>query len=135
MIFGEILSELRKDRGMTQQDLANQLSVSVHTISSYERNLILPSDEIKIQIAKLFNVSLDYLFGVTPNPSKIEDVDSSVIILKDIPKRALYDIELYINKVKEKYKFWIGIFLLYRKLDYESINLDSKIVYLFCVSP
>lgn len=105
MIFGEILSELRKDRGMTQQDLANQLSVSVHTISSYERNLILPSDEIKIQIAKLFNVSLDYLFGVTPNPSKIEDVDSSVIILKDIPKRALYDIELYINKVKEKYKF------------------------------
>ena len=105
MIFGEILSELRKDRGLTQQDLANQLSVSVHTISSYERNLILPSDEIKIQIAKLFNVSLDYLFGVTPNPSKIEDVDSSVIILKDIPKRALYDIELYINKVKEKYKF------------------------------
>ena len=105
MIFGEILSELRKDRGMTQQDLANQLSVSVHTISSYERNLILPSDEIKIQIAKLFNVSLDYLFGVTTNPSKIEDVDSSVIILKDIPKRALYDIELYINKVKEKYKF------------------------------
>ena len=105
MIFGEILSELRKDHGMTQQDLANQLSVSVHTISSYERNLSLPSDEIKIQIAKMFDVSLDYLFGVTSNPSKIEDIDSSVIILKDIPKRALREIELCINKIKEKYKF------------------------------
>lgn len=105
MIFGEILSELRKDYGMTQQDLANQLSVSVHTISSYERNLILPSDEVKIQIAKIFNVSLDYLFGITSNPSKIEDVDSSIIILKNIPKRALNDIELYMNKIREKYKF------------------------------
>lgn len=105
MLFGEILSELRKDNGLTQQDLANRLSVSVHTISSYERNLILPSDEIKIQIAKMFNVSLDYLFGITLNPSKVEDVDSKIIILKNIPKRALNDIELYVSKIKEKYRF------------------------------
>ena len=105
MIFGEMLSELRKDRGMTQKDLANQLSVSVHTFSSYERNLILPSDEIKIQIAKIFNVSLDYLFGITSNSSKIDDIDSQVIILKNVPKRALNDIELCMNKIREKYKF------------------------------
>lgn len=36
-MFGELLRELRRDRGMTQSDLARELSFTPMTISSYER--------------------------------------------------------------------------------------------------
>ena len=39
---GERLSELRKDKGLTQKDLAKILSVSENSISLYERNIITP---------------------------------------------------------------------------------------------
>lgn len=42
-MFGELLRELRKDRGMTQADLARELSFAPLTISAYERGLCVPS--------------------------------------------------------------------------------------------
>lgn len=45
---GERLSELRKDRGVTQQQLAAALSVSSNTISAYERGINEPDDRMKI---------------------------------------------------------------------------------------
>ena len=60
---GERLSDLRKDRGLTQKDLAKIIGVSENSISMYERNLNSPDDKIKVKIAKYFNISLDYLLG------------------------------------------------------------------------
>ena len=62
-MLGERLQELRKDHGLSQQDLADKLNVSIHTISSYERNRSAPDDTMKMEIAKLFDISLDYLLG------------------------------------------------------------------------
>lgn len=63
-MLGERLQEIRKDHGLSQQQLADRLHVSIHTISSYERNCSAPDDATKIKIAKLFNISLDYLLGL-----------------------------------------------------------------------
>ena len=63
-MLGERLQELRKDHGLSQQDLADKLNVSIHTISSYERNRSAPDDKTKMEIAKLFDISLDYLLDV-----------------------------------------------------------------------
>jgi len=78
---GEVLAELRKDSGMSQKELGKVLSVSSTTISAYERNKTSPSDEIKIEIAKLFNVSLDYLLGVSKE--KIELNWQNVLVLHE----------------------------------------------------
>ena len=67
-MLGEILRELRKDRGMTQSDLAELLSLSPLTISAYECGRSSPDDDVKIKIAKIFNVSLDYLLGLIREP-------------------------------------------------------------------
>lgn len=40
--FGELLAELRKDRSMTQHELADVLHVSVGTISNYEKSVHFP---------------------------------------------------------------------------------------------
>ena len=60
-MIGERLLDLRKDAGLTQDELAAILRINKHSISSYEREKSEPPDAIKIEIAKYFNVSIDYL--------------------------------------------------------------------------
>lgn len=69
---GERLSELRRDRGMTQKELGEILSVSKYTISSYENGKTSPDDENKKLLAKTFGVSLDYLMGLIDEPFPYE---------------------------------------------------------------
>lgn len=64
MIVGERLKELRKDKGLTQGDLAKVLGVKRTTVSAWENETSAPSDELKVELAKYFNVSLDYLMGL-----------------------------------------------------------------------
>ena len=68
-MIGERLYDLRKDAGMTQDELAELLKISKHSISAYERDKNEPPDSIKIAIARLFNVSVDYLVGVSDIPT------------------------------------------------------------------
>lgn len=65
MEFGDVLSELRQDKGIYQKELAKILNVSTSTISNYETNAHLPDFITILNIADYFNVSIDYLFGRT----------------------------------------------------------------------
>ena len=71
-MFGEILQELRKDRGLTQAELARLLSISPLTISSYECGRSTPDDATKVKLAKIFGVSLDYFLGLIREPLPYE---------------------------------------------------------------
>ena len=65
--FGEILQELRKDNGLSQQDLGKILHVTPGTISNYENNVSLPGVERLVEMADYFQVSTDYLLaGAVP---------------------------------------------------------------------
>lgn len=61
--FGEILQELRKDNGLSQQDLGKILHVTPGTISNYENSVSLPGVERLVEMADYFQVSTDYLLG------------------------------------------------------------------------
>lgn len=61
--FGELLAELRKDAGLKQSELADQLYVTAGTISNYENNVHLPDVEKLELIANFFHVTTDYLLG------------------------------------------------------------------------
>lgn len=63
MKFGEKLSFLRKQRDMTQQELAERLGVSRQAVSRWERMTSDPSTENLICIGKLFDVSVDSLLN------------------------------------------------------------------------
>ena len=61
MSFGEKLKNLRKTRGVTQEELASEIFVSRSMIAKYETGKAYPTNEILQRIAEYFNVSLDEL--------------------------------------------------------------------------
>ena len=63
--LGEILAELRQERGMTQKALVHVLCVSDVNISNYEKGVHLPDADMLIILADYFHVSTDYLLGRT----------------------------------------------------------------------
>lgn len=97
MMIGERLINLRKDRGLTQKELSEALFVNYRTYSGYERNETEASDEFKIQLAKYYNVSVDYLLGLIDEPHPIKNGDEYVRLPKHLSKNARKELEKYIN--------------------------------------
>lgn len=67
MNLGKRLSALRRQHGMTQQDLAEQLGVSRQAISRWEMMLSEPSTENLLKIKALFHIPLDALLEDDPD--------------------------------------------------------------------
>jgi len=65
MYIGNRLKQLRIEYGILQKDLAEQLQLSQQTISLYESNKRQPDYDTLRTIAGFFNVSTDYILGVT----------------------------------------------------------------------
>ncbi len=63
--FGTRLKELRKVKNLTQQELANKVDLVKSSISAYEKGLKYPSVEVLIKLCNCFNVSADYLLGLS----------------------------------------------------------------------
>ena len=73
MKFGDILSELREDKGLTQRKLSEILHISNSSISAFETNRRVPNIEHLTAFAQFFNVTTDYLLGLTSStlPSSV----------------------------------------------------------------
>ena len=76
--FGLRLKELRESKQLSQQEVAERLSVGRSTISGYERNTITPSVEQLVRMAVLYNTSLDYMMGIDDRSCLfLDDLDES----------------------------------------------------------
>lgn len=68
MIIFERLKLLRKDRGVTQKEIASSVGVSEVSYQRFEYGTVRPSLETLIALADYFGVSLDYLVGRSDDP-------------------------------------------------------------------
>ena len=76
MKFGEKITKLKKDRKISQIELANTTGISRDAISKYERGDVSPSVEYAKRIANALGVSLDYL--VSDNEQE-DDLDPEAV--------------------------------------------------------
>lgn len=60
MTFGEKLQALRKERHISQEQLAENLNVSRQTISKWERDLATPDTDSMIRLSRFFEVPMEY---------------------------------------------------------------------------
>lgn len=61
MTFGDKLANLRKQKNLTQEQLADMLGVSRQSVSKWESDISYPETEKLISLARLFECSTDYL--------------------------------------------------------------------------
>ena len=85
-IFGLRLKTLRLAKGLTQTQLAKKLDVVRASVSYYEKNAIYPSVDVLIKICRLFNVSADFLLGLS------ETKDIQISHLDDEQVKIILDI-------------------------------------------
>lgn len=79
--FGERLTDIRKEKGLTQQELADKMGVSVKTINKYENDNDKDLSFFVVKkLASILNVSIDYLAGYKTNKS-IQDASLDTINL------------------------------------------------------
>ena len=81
--FCDILSELRKDRHLTQTELAKLMVVTPATVSHYETGRHAPSLETVLWLADFFGVTTDYLLGRTSGKTVGETVDLLLSLRKE----------------------------------------------------
>lgn len=75
ILFGQRIAALRKDRGMTQEALAQKLGVTNQAVSKWESDQCCPDIMQLPTLADIFEISLDALFGrAEPTPPQSEPV-------------------------------------------------------------
>lgn len=95
-IVGENLTELRKNKKLTQFELAEQLNYSDKSISKWENGDNLPDLETLNELCNFYGVTLDYL------THPVEENKDKYVLNKDIEKKDLVNhifITLFVNLV------------------------------------
>ncbi len=60
--IGQRLTELRKERGETMQDVATAVGICQAAVSQYESGVRIPRDSIKIGLSQHFGVPIEQIF-------------------------------------------------------------------------
>jgi transcriptional regulator with XRE-family HTH domain len=79
--MGQRLARLRKEAGLTQEELANKLNTSRSTLAEYERGRLRLHDELIVGIAKVLKTTADEILGLKI-PKNYYDVKPSLRFLK-----------------------------------------------------
>ncbi|MBY6915368.1 helix-turn-helix domain-containing protein [Clostridium botulinum] len=85
-MLGDRIKLLRKEHGITQDQLAEYINVSRSSVNGYENDGVEPSLSVLVKISDRFNVSLDYLLERTEEKHNINllDADAKEFLLKII---------------------------------------------------
>lgn len=70
MVYRRI-RDLREDSNRTQKELSKYLNCSQQVYSNYELGQRDIPTDILIKLSKFYNVSVDYILGITENPKRI----------------------------------------------------------------
>lgn len=95
--IGENIANLRKQKGLTQENLASMIGVSTQTVSKWENNTNMPDITLLPIIADVFDITIDELYGRSKN---IESYDPSEVF--DITCDDLFKNIILCGKVGEE---------------------------------
>ena len=99
--IGKKLQTIRKSNGFTQEQLAEQIGVSVRYVSDVEQDRAKPSYEVLIKICNIFKISLNQVFSeyltVTENKSLAYPL-AEYEKLAEADKKTIEHLIMYFNK-------------------------------------
>lgn len=102
-MIGKRLKLLRETKQKSQQEVCTNLNIEQSTLANYENNKRTPKIDILIKLAEFYDVSVDYILGITDQRNKI---NNSAFLTKETLSKQLkalltedsaLDIEFYAN--------------------------------------
>lgn len=110
MSFGENLRNIRKQRNITQEGLAEALGVSRQAISKWESDSGYPETEKLIALSKTLNISIDYLLNDASVMEEKEQAEKKSVVYTPAGKIAIttYDNQsvVFCQSVKTSSNLW-----------------------------
>ncbi|MGV6862264.1 MAG: helix-turn-helix domain-containing protein [Putridiphycobacter sp.] len=103
MSFGTRLSELRKKRGFSQEELANMIGTKGPAIGRYEREIAKPTIEVATKLSKILEVSLDYLVG-NSDTELDKDLVDKIVSIQNLPPEEQNKIYSVVDALIRDYK-------------------------------
>ncbi len=107
--LGTRLLELRKQKGLTQEQLAEKLNVTNQSVSKWEKDINAPDITLLVALADLFETSVDYLLGrgerkpqVTTSAKSIDQLVFRIRILSANKDKVNINLPLSIVKIFSK---------------------------------
>lgn len=130
-MFGKRLAQLRKEKGLSQYELADRMGFSRGQVANYEQGKREPDYETLQKIADFFDVSTDYLLGrrdtYTQAVGRVNRLSEEELeILEEIKKHPVMYHDLKTNpekKIRQLIKMWKFI-----KEDLEEEDEDDDII-------
>ena len=118
---GSFLKELRKEKNITQEQLAEQLNVSGRTVSRWETGSNMPDISIQVDLAEFYNVSISEIIDGERKSEKMnKEVKETALKISDYA-------EVINQKIKMKF-FWLTIIALIGMIAFvviEASGLDT----------
>lgn len=91
-LFGKRLYNLRKERDMTQEELAQRLGVTNQSVSKWELGQCYPDIALLPELAEIFKVATDELLGVASPPDAPDRVARQIrAVLAGTPKEQIFE--------------------------------------------
>lgn len=98
--FGNILRQLRTEKNISSYKLADILHVSRTCVTNYERGIRTPSYELLVDIANIFNVSIDYLLGRTTDRRTSDQILEEYSVIADVRNLDKYQKDFIVDFIK-----------------------------------
>lgn len=106
--FGKRLRDCRKEKGLSQNEVAKILNTNHSVIGKYERDDVKPSIDVAKKLADLLNTTVAYLVGETQDNELLKDTDMLKRLkdINDLPeqdkKAILYNLDALLRDAKTR---------------------------------
>ncbi len=108
MKFGKQIAIIRKERGLSQQELGKIIGIHKNVLGRYERDEVIPALDIACKIADALGVSLDHLSGKIEQEID-ENVIKQVLAIQKLPEKdqdyIMFTLNALIRDSKSRYAY------------------------------
>ena len=109
--MGEIISNLRREQGMTQKDLADKMGVTDKAVSKWERNLSCPDISSIPRLAEALGTTVNVLMDVKPGEEQRTDWNKVITLILSAMPLAM-GVALAVISVIEHHTPWSAYFFM-----------------------
>ena len=109
--IGQIISEQRKKKGLTQKALAEQLNVTDKAVSKWERDIARPDINTIPKLAEILDIPVETLINI-PISTKPEVENETALASQELPEEnnaEVWDEECAVHKEKVKHLLFKGL--------------------------